>query len=222
MSETSSSIIYFDTPRESISIESVSNIQRAKNTHVFAICITSDNKPIIAARRSSFAFQEIMAKRTTPETILKVPKKLLSYMYQNEIQEINRRLSNSSTILFSNIDFEELILLGGKINKQESINDCILREIKEESDSSLTIKKIGNKSLKLTIYDKLFNKTYISYCTICYVKENLNEVLQSRIYNVEIRELKLLFDCINNDKYEYLFYIYNTLYLLNNDEPTPI
>ncbi|QDJ95095.1 mRNA decapping enzyme [Hypsugopox virus] len=217
MLSSSIDITHFNTCRESVSIEHVSAIPRTKNTHVFAICITKDNKPIIAARRSSFAFQEIMSKRTTPETTLIVPQKLLLYMYPNEIHEINRRLQKGN-ILLSNSNFEELILLGGKINKQESVNDCLIREIREESDAALTIKKIGSKSLKLTIYDKLFNKTYVSYCTTCYINETLDIALQSRIYNVEIRNLKLLFDCINNDKYEYLTFIYNTLHLLNNDD----
>ncbi|AAL69822.1 SPV083 mutT motif [Swinepox virus] len=203
----------FETDREVICIEDTDNIQHNKNTHVFAICITSDNKPIVAARRSSFVFQETMSQRTSPTSTLKVSKHLLKYMYPNEIKEIFRRLQKGSIndrYILSNC-FEEIILLGGRLNKSESINDCLYREIREESDSKISIKHISNKFLKLTIFDKLFNKTYISYCTICYINESLYESTSSRIYNVEIRGLRSLLDCRNNDKYKYLLFIYNTL-----------
>ncbi|AOA33044.1 hypothetical protein GTPV_gp082 [Goatpox virus Pellor] len=203
-----------ETDRENVTIERVNEIPDEKNTHVFAICITSDGKPLIAARRNSFAFQEIMSQRVLPTSILKVSKHLLKYMYNNEIKEIQRRLLKGSYLNVSqmtNNSFEELILLGGKINKSESISDCLQREIQEESDSNLTIKCFGNKCVKLTIFDKLFDKTYISYCTTCYITETISQAISSIIYNVEIRALKSLFECFKNDKYHYLLFIYNTL-----------
>ncbi|ABI99250.1 MutT motif protein [Deerpox virus W-848-83] len=202
----------FETSREIVSVEKVDEIPRSKSIHVFAICITSDNKPIIAARRTSFVFQEIMSQRKSPTSTLKVSKNLLRYMYNNEIKEISRRLKKG-IILINNINssFEELILLGGKINKSESVNECLQREIQEESDYHLTIKCFGQELIKISIYDKLFEKKYISYCKICYINETLSTILSFKLYNVEIRELKSLIDCSNNDKYKYLFFIYNTL-----------
>ncbi|CAC21324.1 86R protein [Yaba-like disease virus] len=207
--ENFSSVI-FETSREFVVVERINEVPYSKNTHVFAICITSDNKPLIAARRTSFAFQEIMTQRKNPNSTLSVKKSLLKYMYNNEIKEINRRLENGNIVSFNPL-FEELILLGGKINKSESVNDCLLREIQEESDFHLSIKRFGNKLLKLTTFDKLFNKTFISYCTTCFINESLEKALSFSIYNVEIRELKSLIDCVKNDKFNYLSFIYNTL-----------
>ncbi|AAR07442.1 86R [Yaba monkey tumor virus] len=202
--------VMFETSRELVVVEKVNDVPCSKNTHVFAICITSDNKPLIAARRTSFAFQEIMMQRKNPKATLFVKKSFLKYMYSNEIKEINRRLDNGYIVSFNPL-FEELILLGGKIDKYESVNDCLSREIREESDFHLSIRQFGDKLLKLTIFDKLFNKTFISYCTTCFINESLEKSLSFNIYNVEIRELKSLIDCVKNDKFNYLSFIYNTL-----------
>ncbi len=101
--------------------------------------------------------------------------------------------------------------MGGKLDKKESIKDCLRRELKEESDEHITVKEFGNVILKLTTSDKLFNKVYIGYCMACFINQSLEDLSHTSIYNVEIRKIKSLNDCINDDKYEYLSYIYNIL-----------
>ncbi|AST09507.1 mRNA decapping enzyme [NY_014 poxvirus] len=204
--------IVFETPREIVNIKQIKEIPRLKDTHVFAACITKDGYPLIGVRRTSFAFQEILSQET-PDSIFRVSKKLLKYMYHNEIQVIFRRLKRG---YINNINpyFEELILLGGKLDKKETIKDCLHRELKEESDDLITVKEFGNVILKLTTHDKIFNKIYTGYCMACFINQSLNELTQSSIYNVEIRKIKYLNECIDNDKFEYLSYIYNML--INN------
>ncbi|QAV34397.1 m84R [Myxoma virus] len=199
----------FETPREVVFIERVDSIPQSKKTHVFAICVTADNKPIVAARRSSFVFQE-MIMNMNPPIIVTISKHLTNYMYNNEIKEIKRKLQKGSVYIPRN-SFEELILLGGKLNKSETIDECIQREITEETDAKLTIKSIGTACVKITITDKLFNRKYVNYCKLCYIHELMEEALSFVIYNVEIRKLKSLLDCVNNDKFTYLRFIYNTL-----------
>ncbi|WIG62319.1 mRNA-decapping protein D9 [Camelpox virus] len=201
--------VIFETPRELISIKLIKDIPRSKDTHVFAACITSDGYPLIGARRTSFAFQAILSQQNS-DSIFRVSTKLLRFMYYNELREIFRRLRKGS---INNIDphFEELVLLGGKLDKKESIKDCLRRELKEESDERITVKEFGNVILKLTTRDKLFNKVYIGYCMACFINQSLEDLSHTSIYNVEIRKIKSLNDCINDDKYEYLSYIYNML-----------
>ncbi|QHR82626.1 decapping enzyme [Brazilian porcupinepox virus 1] len=200
----------FETNREVVYIERVTKIPISTNLHVFAICITSDNFPLIAIRRTSFAFQEvILCNKST--SMISVSKDLLKYMYNNELKEIDMRSTSNFKIKFDNDTFEEIILIGGKINKSETIRDCLYREIQEESDYKISVKSISDDFLKLTIMDKLFNKKYISYCTICYINENLSTILENDIYNIEIKKIKSLFDCKKNDKFIYLSFIYNTL-----------
>ncbi|AOP31592.1 mRNA decapping enzyme [Skunkpox virus] len=197
----------FETPRELVSIKRIKDIPRTKDTHVFAACITSDGHPLIGARRTSFAFQAILSQQDS-NSVFRVSTKLLRFMYYNEIREIIRRLRKGS---INNIDphFEELILLGGKLDKKESIKDCLKRELKEESDERITVKEFGNVILKLTTRDKLFNKVYIGYCMACFIDQSLSELVHNSIYNVEIRKIKSLNECMSDDKYEYLSYIYN-------------
>lgn len=45
----------------------------------------------------------------------------------------------------------------------------------------------------------------------CFINQSLEDLSHTSIYNVEIRKIKSLNDCINDDKYEYLSYIYNML-----------
>ncbi|QHG62645.1 mutt motif [Cetacean poxvirus 1] len=203
----------FETDRELLHIERVSKIPQLKNTHVFAICISCDNKPILAARRTSFAFQNILSTCKSPMYTMRVPHNLLKYMYPNEIKEISLRLVEGYISKYSiNNNFEELIMLGGKLNsKFESIEECLIREINEESDNLLTVLSIGNDILKVTTVDKLINKTFISFCTTCYVKESLTNIIKADIFNIEVRALKCLYDVTDNDKYHYLSFIYNTL-----------
>ncbi len=202
----------FDTPRETVNITRISEVPKDDNIHIFAICVTSDNEPLLAVRRSSFAFQKIMTQRNSPYSILRIPRFLLAYMYTNEIREIDRRLKNCNiNDLPFGSKFEELILLGGRINKCESLQECLKREIGEESDSCLTVMGFGDKIVKVTTLDKISNKTFINYCTLCYVEETLQQVKRNKIYNVEVRKLKSLNDCVENDKYNYLSFIYNTL-----------
>ncbi|AEN03684.1 mRNA decapping enzyme [Yokapox virus] len=201
--------IIFETPRETVNIKLIKEIPKSKDTHVFAVCITSDGYPLIGVRRTSFAFQEILSQETS-DSIFRVSKKLLKFMYHNEIQIIFRRLKRG---YINNIDpyFEELILLGGKINKKETIKDCLHRELKEESDDIITVKEFGTSIIKLTTYDKIFNKNYMGYCMACYINQSLNDLIKHSIYNVEIRKIKYLNECKDNDKFEYLSYIYNML-----------
>ncbi|AFB76938.1 decapping enzyme [Cotia virus SPAn232] len=205
------SINFFDTPREFVLIERVDEVPQKKNIHVFAICVTSDNIPLVATRRVSFAFHGIMAKNKHFSTsqVVNISNELLKYMYNNELKEICVRLKNNKIDINNN--FEEIILMGGKLDKSETIKECLYREIQEESDHMFSIKYIKDNFLKVTIVDKLFNKSYIGYCTICYIEENIKTILSKILYNVEVMGIKSLFDCKNNDKYNYLYFIYNTL-----------
>ncbi|APG58304.1 mRNA-decapping protein D9 [BeAn 58058 virus] len=183
-----------------------------KNIHVFAICLTSDNIPLVATRRISFAFHGIMArnKHFNTSQVVNISKEILKYMYNNELKEISVRLQNNKININNN--FEELILMGGKVDKSETVKECLCREIQEESDHMFSIKDIKDNYLKVTIVDKIFNKTYIGYCTICLIEQNIRTILShNTLYNVEVMKIKSLFDCKNNDKYNYLYFIYNTL-----------
>ncbi|AWU47129.1 mRNA decapping enzyme [Sea otter poxvirus] len=201
-------VVTFDTIREYVTIKVANTIPDIKGTRFFAICVTKDNVPIVASRRSSFAFQELMSRITT-NNILHVPKNLLQFMYENELREIAGRTIGTPVNTYSK--FKEIIMMGGKANKTESPSSCLRREIKEESDNSLTVSYICDTYLYVTIFDKLIKKKFECYCTLCYVDQTLNDIVNAKIFNIEVKELCPLTKCIDNDKFEYLYYIYNTL-----------
>lgn len=204
-------VITFETNRERITIgnANIEDILNDKRIHIFALCITSDNIPIIGVRRTSFMYQSVISKRRSFSEILAVDINHLKYMYNNEIKEICIRSIAPFTYSGFN-NFEELVLLGGRVKNKESIYQCLSRELSEESDGILTIKTFGNKILKLTIEDKILCRTFYGYCIICFIDQLYSEIIKP-LYNIEIKELGSLFDRSSNEKYEYLKFIYNTL-----------
>ncbi|QGN68093.1 MutT family NTP phosphohydrolase [Equine molluscum contagiosum-like virus] len=203
----------FETSRERVSVCEVSpdSIPATHNTHVFAVCVTSDGVPVVGVRRTSFAYQSVILRRKQA-SVVPVDRALLPYMYVNELKDIYSRLLRAGQLRApDSARFEELVLLGGCLHKQESVHECLAREIGEESDAKLTVRGFGARALKITIFDKLLAKQYTGYCTLCFVAERLAEVQHATLYNFEVRRLCSLHDKKENEKYQYLSFIYNTL-----------
>ncbi|CCD83263.1 MutT motif protein [Squirrelpox virus] len=203
----------FETPRERVSVSVTDVVPRTKGTHVFAMCVSSDGRPIVAARRTSFAFQEVMLQRRTPDTVLRVPKTVLRYMYSNELREIASR-SRYRGLQTRNDQFVELIMLGGRLTKSETAEGCLEREIREESDGTLTVRGFGRGVVLVRIFDKALGRLFEGYCMLCFVEETLAEAVSASLYNVEVRGLRALEDDPANDKFAYLMFIYNILFSL--------
>lgn len=205
----------FETPREQVSICEIGSegIPASTNAHIFAVCVTADNVPMIGVRRTSFAYQAVTARRKA-SPVAQVSRTLLQYMYSNEIKEILTRLASPcphGIILPSSSVFEELVMLGGSPLKHETAHECLAREVGEESDARLTVVRFGARALKITIYDKLLDKRYTGYCMLCFVAETAREIERAPLYNIEVRSICSLEKKKNNEKYLYLSYIYNTL-----------
>ncbi|QRI42792.1 mutT motif [Cheloniid poxvirus 1] len=202
--------VTFETNREKITIDraTVEDVSD-KRIHMFAVCITTDGIPIIGIRRTSFMYQYIISKRRSFSEIIAVDISHLNYMYDNEIKEICIRAISPLTFRKSE-KFEELVLLGGKIKNKESIYQCLSRELSEESDNIITVKSFGKNILKLCIEDKILHRRFHGYCIVCFINQDYEEIRRS-LYNIEIKELGSLLDKTNNEKYEYLNFIYNTL-----------
>ncbi|AYP74242.1 mutT motif protein [Fowlpox virus] len=211
--------VTFETNREKITIDraTVEDVLD-KRIHMFAVCITTDGIPIIGIRRTSFMYQYIISKRRSFSEIIAVDIRHLDYMYDNEIKEICIRAISPLTFrVFRKPEkFEELVLLGGKIKNKESIYQCLSRELSEESDDIITVKSFGKDILKLCIEDKILYRRFYGYCIVCFINQDYEEIKKS-LYNIEIKELGSLLDKTNNEKYEYLNFIYNTLTSHNYD-----
>ncbi|ANS71173.1 mRNA decapping enzyme [Pteropox virus] len=200
--------ITFETEREKVILTPTPKPTSISGVRVFAICVTTDNVPIVAQRRTSFVFQHIVSTSSKKNTT-KVSKHLLQYMYENEVRELACR-SSVRKIEWDN-NFCELIMIGGKANKSESVNSCLRREIREESDSTVSVKSISDKFFHVSIYDKLIQKCFECYCTLCYINQSLEDITSTRIFNIEVRSLCPLYSYKNNDKFEYLNFIYKSL-----------
>ncbi|QRY18902.1 ORF-32 [Teiidae poxvirus 1] len=200
----------FETNRERIHIElSNKDTYHDSRAHIFAVCITTDNVPVVGIRRTSFMYQSIITSRKSISEILTVDVNQLNYMYGNEIKEICIRAITPFT--FGGVStFEELVLLGGKVKSDESIYQCLSRELMEESDGNISIKSFGKDILSLVIEDKMLYRTFYGYCILCFINQMYSE-LTKPLYNIEIKELTSLLIKSNNEKYEYLYFIYSTL-----------
>lgn len=204
----------FETAREQVSICDIGSdgIPSSTSAHIFAVCVTSDGKPVVGVRRTSFAYQAVTARRKA-SPVTQVSRALLKYMYSNEVKEILIRLVTPCPqgVADSGTVFEELVMLGGSPLKNESAHECLAREVQEESDAKLTVVGFGARALKISIYDKILEKRYAGYCMLCFVAESARDIERATLYNIEVRSICPLEKKKNNEKYEYLSYIYNTL-----------
>ncbi|AAC55226.1 MC098R [Molluscum contagiosum virus subtype 1] len=203
----------FETSRERVSVceACVDSIPATCSTHVFAVCVTRDGVPLVGVRRTSFAYQAVTLRRRNAN-ITPVARELLRYMYASELKDIYSRLPRSCRLRApEGVRFEELVLLGGCLHKQESVTECLAREIREESDSRLSARRFGARALKICIFDKLLTKQYSGYCMLCFVEQRLDDVQHATLYNFEVCRLCSLLEKSDNEKFEYLHFIYNSL-----------
>ncbi|QRY18901.1 ORF-31 [Teiidae poxvirus 1] len=153
---------------------------------IVGVVKTRDNKFLLCHRKHSFLFSEIVLSRDKQRK-RKLFQQHSKYLSSRERTILSSKLSLPNRYINNHTD---ITFPGGKIKERESIVNCLLREVKEETNiESSHLAICENCFAHGIIYDRLINKDFKVIILYADVKLNSEEVMNNFIPNKEVSNL---------------------------------
>ncbi|AYP74243.1 putative expression regulator [Fowlpox virus] len=179
------------------------NIHIDNRFSVIGVIKTKDNKFILCHRNNSFLFTEILLSKDRQRKVC-LFKQYSKFMSNREREILSCKLSLPNNYIHNHTD---IIFPGGKLEDNEGITNCLVREIKEELNIDASYLYIfKNCFIHGIIHDKLIDKDF--EVILLYVETDLTskEAMELFIPNKEIKAISFVhIDDINKN------YIYNNV-----------